>query len=312
MNMLLKVLFVIVLTTLLELPSIEAASISQSYSLSTSATPSFSGSASNSYSPSQSYSTSAAHSQSATYSSSLTFSASLLFSRSGQPTISATVGTSPPPVLPPGTYRFENHCPFQSTSICPFWGPNVFPTYKLTVMDSAGNMKIFTNIKVPIGEVPQFPLSWDSTDGFINPAGTYKLQLFGCDPNGLNCIEAYTPLVVVTSPRRKPVCDPNYICRQTCKLISPGLVECSWKNVGQPFKRVILRVRYCLSLSTLARVFLGGPRLRRTISVRRPRNPLPTSIRYQLPLNSICSVQLIHRWHPDFPKNIVKRFIFFT
>lgn len=303
-NLFANVLMVLLFTCMV-VPHSEAASASFSGSMSVTNTPSFSSSLSGSYSATQSYSQTAPLTQTATYSSSLTFSASLLFSRSGAPTISATAGTIVPP---PGNYRFENRCPGQSTTVCPFWSPNVFASYRLTIMDVSGRMLTYDNIIVPPLELPQFPVSFDSTDGFIQPGGTYRFQLFGCISPGV-CVEAWTPLVVVLNPRRKPVCNPNYICRVSCKLVS-GSVQCTWTNTGIiPYKRAILRIRRCFLISSFTRIYPSRVIIQ---TVRRPKAPIPTSLSLALPVGALCEVQFILRYHPIQPKEKVFKYYFFS
>jgi hypothetical protein len=166
------------------------------------------------------------------------------------------------------------------------------------------------NIVVPALEVPQYPVSYESTDGFIQPSGVYRFQLFGCNP-GAACVEAWLPLVVTLNPRKKPVCDPNYLCRVNCALIGPGLVQCTWVNsVVVPLKRAILKVTSCYTLNTFVAIDLSTIR-RRTITVRNP-SPPPTSLSLQLPTNAVCNVQLIARYHPLNPENKIYRSTFFT
>jgi len=288
--------------------SSDAASISNSYSQSQSGSnsPSFSASGSGSLTSSGSYSATGAMTPSASYSSSLTYSPSMA-------TVSMTYSMTGSFGAPPaGIYRFENHCPTQSTAICPFWLPHVFSSYRMTVMNSSGSMLTYDNLIIPALETPQYPLSYESTNGFIQPEGVYRLQMFGCTTPG-NCVEAWVPLVVTLSPRRKPVCDPNVLCRVNCKLVGPGLVECTWVNSKVVrLKRAILKVTTCYGLNTFVRIPLPSARdRRRTITVRNPQ-PQPTSIRLQIPTNALCHVQLIARYHPIQPNNRVYRYYFFT
>jgi len=245
MNILVSVLLLVTLIVVLP-PNAEAASVSQTGSWSQSG--SFSGTGSGSWSPTQSYSGTAA--LTLTASGSLTFSGSKAVGVSVSMTMSQSFGAAPPA----GLYKFENHCPLQSTSICPFWQPHVFASYRLTVMNSSGFMLTYDNIVVPNLEVPQYPLSYDSTNGFITPGGTYRFQLFGCTAG--SCVEAWMPLVVTLNPRRKPVCDPNYLCRVVCKY-SSGVVTCNWVNSNTVrLKRAILRVTACYNLNTFTRIAL--------------------------------------------------------
>jgi hypothetical protein len=176
-------------------------------------------------------------------------------------------------------------------------------------MNASGVMLTYDNIKVPSLEVPQYPMSYDSTQGFIQPAGTYRLQLFGCNP-GQACIEFWQPLVVTLNPRRKPVCDPNYLCKVYCKVSSPGVVTCTWVNqIVQP-KRFVLKAITCYTLNTFTLIPLSRTAAR-TITTRNPR-PAPTTISLNVPTPAICSVTFIARYHPTNPKNIVFRYDFFT
>jgi len=304
MNMLVNVLLLVTLLVVLP-PNTEAASLSASYSVTQSQSPSFSGSGSGSWTSSQSYSGTAAMTLTATHSSSLSFG-TLQPSASLSYTTSMSFGA-----VPVGLYRFENHCPLQSTAVCPFWLPHVFASYRMTVMNSSGFMVTYDNIVVPPGETPQFPLSYESTNGFIVPGGTYRFQMFGCT-SASSCVEAWVPLVVTLNPRRKPVCDPNYLCRVNCRLVGPGLVECTWVNSNiVRLKRAILKVTNCYSINTFVRIALPYRDRRRTATVRNPQ-PQPTSIRLQLPTAALCHVQLIARYHPLNPNNRVFRYYFFT
>jgi len=297
--------FIVLLFTCMVLPHSDAASASFSGSMSVSNTPSFSSSLSASYSATQSYSQSAALTQTATYSTSL--SGSIKSSLSGVPTFTATVGTIVPP---PGNYRFENRCPLQSTAVCPFWGPHVYPSYRLTIMDSTGTMLTYDNIVVPLGELPQFPVSFDSTNAFIRPSGTYRFQLFGCTSPGV-CVEAWFPLVVTTSPRRKLVCDPNYVCRVICTLVS-GSVVCTWQNTGlTPYKRAVLRIVRCISVSTFTSIYISR-KIKTIRSLRRPKAPQPTTISLGVPSSAICQTTFILRYHPINRKERRWRYVFFT
>jgi len=302
--MLVNVLTVIFVLTGLLAPATQAASLSGSSSFSVSNTPSFSASASVSYSSSgswsatKSYSASAALSQTASYSNSLTFSGVATFS-----------GTQTFSLVPSGGARpFDNHCPYQSTAICPFWEPHVFSSYRMTVMNSSGFMMTYDNIIVPPTEVPQFPLSYDSTHGFIQPDNTYRFQLFGCTAPG-QCVEYWIPQVFTTNPRRRPVCDPLYLCNIRCALIETTLVQCNWTNSAvTPIKRAILRASSAFSFLTFQRI----PLLRlRNITARNPR-PAPNSLTLRVPINAIVNVQLIARYHPFQPHNAVFRKTFIT
>jgi len=293
---------IVLLFTCMVLPHSDAASASFSGSMSVSVTPSFSSSLSSSYSGTQSYSQSAALTQTATYSTSIT--GSLKMSGSLFPTISASTGI----IAPPANYRFENRCPQQSTTICPFWSPHVYASYRLTIMDSTGTMLTYDNIVVPPGELPQFPVSFDSTNGFIQPSGTYRLQLFGCTSPG-QCTEAWTPLVVVLNPRKKPVCDPNFICKVLCTLVG-GSVQCAWKNTGIiPYKRAILKAVRCINRTTFLPIKITKYLIR---TIRKPKAPQPTSLSLALPSGAICETTLILRYHPIQPKEKQFKYVFFT
>lgn len=306
------VLQLILLVAAIAIFNTEAASLTASFSISmsTSMSGTWSGSSSPTYSSSSSLSTTGSGS----------WSASSSFSGSAAPTLSSTLSfktLSPSLTLttsfgvPPGVYKFENHCAGQSTAVCPFWQPNTFFSYRLTIMNSSGGMLTYDNIKIPAGEVPQFPLSYDSTNGFIMPGGTYRLDLYGCNSAG-QCINAWTSLVAVLNTRRQNVCDPNYLCRVNCQLISSGLVECTWINSNIiRLKRAILKVSACYNINTFVRVALGPRSRRRTITVRNP-TPIPTSLRLQIPTGSLCNVQFIARYHPVKPINKVFRYYFFT
>lgn len=177
-------------------------------------------------------------------------------------------------------------------------------------MNASGVMLTYDNIVVPTLELPQYPLSYESTAGFIQPSGNYRLQLFGCNP-GQACLELWQPLLVTLNPRRRPVCDPNYLCKVYCRLAAPGLVQCTWINSPiVPPKRFILKAVACYTLTSFVRINLSRA-ARRTITVRNPRPP-PTSLTLQLPTSAICSVQFIARYHPLNPKNLVFRYDFFT
>jgi len=302
MNLLANALLVLLFAGALLAPATDAASISVSNSISN--TPSFSPSLSISISGSPSVSSTGAISISP--SPSLTFTASLLFSRSSAPSISATFGTSI--TQSPNVYRLQNRCEGQSTSVCPFWQPNICASYKMTLMNSSGSMYTYDNILVPTNEIPQYPLSFESTNGYIVPGSTYRIQLFCCALGGANCVENWTPLVVTTALRRKPACDPNFLCGVKPVLVGPQLTV-SWVNsLVVPLKRAILKVTVCYAVNTFVRISIPN---RRVITRRNPR-PAPTQLTIVLPVQSLCRVQLVIRYHPKSPKNFIYRWDLFA
>lgn len=312
-------MFVSVLTVIIAFigllaPATQATSLSASGSFSVTNTPSFSASMSGSYSATQSYSMTSALTQSPSYSASISYSASFNdVSFSGTMSLAPTGTFSTAPSGGGGQLQpFTNHCPEGSVTICPFWDPPLdTPTvssYTMTVMNSSGSMLTFENIVIPELEAPQLPLSYDSTEGFIKPESTYRFQLFACTSPG-NCVERYVPQVFTTNPRKRPVCNPIYLCNARCKQIEKTLIECTWTNSAiTPLKRAILRVSTAYQMNTLVGLPVRGLK---NITVRNPR-PTPSSLRLRLPSNAIVNVQLIGRYHPTRPNNVVLRTTFFT
>jgi len=292
--MLVKMLFVILLISCVLPPNTEAASLAPTTSNSVSNSPSFSASTSISYSTSLSYSPSTAASISGTTSASASYSFSTSVSYSAFNTISAT-NTS---VAPAQALAFQNRCPFQADTICPFWLPDIFPRYKLECMNTNGSMLTINNIDVSNLEIPQYPLSSDSTKGFITSGSTYRCSVYGCDITGTNCVQPWTPIVVVLPEKKRTSCDPNYACKIFCTVPAPGVVQCTWVNTAKRrIKRVILQAFTCYNLDSYQPLdlltILGAKRVNK--SPRRPKNQ-PNSISLSLPTNALCYVNLILRY----------------
>lgn len=316
-------------------PNTEAASVAPtlSQSGSWSNTPSFSGSATSSYSGSTSTSgTSPAtltQTTSATYSQSQSISTGFVFpSMSVSMSISITFGGIA------ATRRIENHCPGQIETICPFWYPNDYSSYRITIMKSDGSMYSYPNSSisslnwvVPAGEVAQFPVSYKSTNYFLEQGFTYRIDVYGCigGPTSSNCAIAYSPLIVtlpITNPTRINKCDARYLCRPTCYYSGSGVVQCTWKNsVPTPtfpqkayIKRIYIRAIECYSLPLFG--ILKPPK-----QYKSKKNPRPEPSKSQLaglPSNAYCKIVLRVVYIPNRKKSniprktIIKKYGLFT
>lgn len=304
--MLVKTLMVILLISIALSPNTEAASLEPTQTNSVSNTPSFSSSLSVSFSASATYSTSSAASISGTtsatvsmFTNSLTTSISPTFSTGLSLTPSGTFSAASSgtfSALPSSFYFLNNHCPFQAETICPFWGPDVFPRYRVVVMNTNGSMLTIDNVDIQSFEVPQYPLSALSTNGFITTGQTYRISVFGCDAAGINCVQPWTPITVPLNIKERALCKKN-ACNILCTIPTSGLIRCTWANKAPRLRRVILKVKACYDLNRIgATIALPSPS--RYISPKRFPTPLPSSAQLNLPVNALCEVVLILRY-PD-------------
>jgi hypothetical protein len=192
--------------------------------------------------------------------------------------------------------------PSSTTSSCP-QTTNSDRFYRVMLTNSSGGHRDI-DIKVPAGELPQYPLDTYSTQGFCqNGVGQIMIQVVQITGIRGNPISAVSNTVIKNygPDNRSPLgrCT-TYACRVVCSLLGTNSAQCNWILGTERIKRVVLSVTNCVSLNNFQSLSLQYRRP--PYFFRSKRFQRLNSATVSLPRNALCVVKVCLRYPAQLKK----------